>query len=232
MTTQRKGTLPDAAVEDYLKTIYQHTEWQDKAITPSALASRLGVTPASVTGMVKKLTAQGLIDHVPYGPLYLTHRGTLRAIAVVRRHRLIETWLVQYFGYAWDEVHDEAELLEHSVSDRLLAVMDQRLGHPSTDPHGDPIPDATGFTRPTGFSLLAELGSDQQAVLLRVDDKIPELLRLLAAHQIIPGRTLTIQAHHGKHLYISVPGSEENQTVRLNASDAKRIWVRPIREGS
>ena len=132
------------AIEDYLKTVYGHTEWQPDPITPKALADRLGVAPSSVTEMVKKMAAAGLVSHVPYGAVRLTDAGTSRALAVVRRHRLIETWLVQEMGYAWDEVHDEAEILEHAISDRLLEAIDARLGRPARDPHGDPIPAADG----------------------------------------------------------------------------------------
>jgi DtxR family transcriptional regulator, Mn-dependent transcriptional regulator len=132
------------AIEDYLKTVYAHTEWQPDAITPKALADRLGIAPSSVTEMVKKMAEQGLVTHVPYKAIRLTDAGRARALAVVRRHRLIETWLVREMGYGWDEVHDEAEILEHAISDRLLEAIDARLGRPTRDPHGDAIPAADG----------------------------------------------------------------------------------------
>ncbi|MFJ6003572.1 metal-dependent transcriptional regulator [Arthrobacter sp. NPDC092385] len=225
MTTQRQGTLPNAAVEDYLKTIYQHTEWQDEPITPSVLALKLAVAPASVTGMVKKLAALGFVDHVPYGPLNLTEEGAARAIAVVRRHRLIETWLVRDLGYAWDEVHDEAELLEHSVSDRLLEAIDERLGHPTHDPHGDPIPDASGTVPVSAFVLLEDLGPARQGTVLRVDDRKPELLRLLAVNDIRPGSTITVHERSEDDLTISAESSGTGPAVRLSIPDAQRIWV-------
>ena len=225
MTTQRQGTLPNAAVEDYLKTIYQHTEWQDEPITPSVLASKLAVAPASVTGMVKKIAALGLVDHVPYGPLNLTEEGAAGAIAVVRRHRLIETWLVRDLGYAWDEVHDEAELLEHSVSDRLLEAIDERLGHPSHDPHGDPIPDTSGRVPVSAFVLLEDLGPARQGIVLRVDDRKPELLRLLAVNDIRPGSTITVHERSEYDLTISAELSGTGPAVRLSIPDAQRIWV-------
>ncbi len=226
MTTQRQGTLPNAAVEDYLKTIHQHTEWQDEPITPSVLASKLAVAPASVTGMVKKLAALGLVEHVPYGPLTLTPEGASRAIAVVRRHRLIETWLVRDLGYAWDRVHDEAELLEHSVSDRLLAAIDERLGHPTHDPHGDPIPDVGGRTPTTEFELLDELETAQEVTVLRIDDKKPDLLRLLATHDIRPGSTIIVRDRSERELLIAAVAGHRSPAVRLAPSDAQRIWVR------
>ena len=104
-----------AAIDDYLKTIYHHTEWQDDPITPSQLAAELALAPSTVTEMVQKLAAQQLVTHRPYGPVSLTDAGRARAAAIIRRHRLIETWLVREFGYAWDEVHDEAEVLEHCL---------------------------------------------------------------------------------------------------------------------
>lgn len=228
MTTQRQGTLPNAAVEDYLKTIYQHTEWQDEPITPSVLAAKLGVAPASVTGMVKKLAASGLVDHVPYGPLKLTENGTARAIAVVRRHRLIETWLVRDLDYSWDEVHDEAELLEHSVSDRLLEAIDERLGHPTHDPHGDPIPHPSGATPESIFVLLKDLETFQPGIVLRIDDRKPDLLRLLAANDLRPGSTVTVRERSEDDLVISGVLSGMLPTVRLSSPDAQRIWVRPL----
>ncbi|WP_022887510.1 metal-dependent transcriptional regulator [Glaciibacter superstes] len=185
-----KHTTP--AAEDYLKTIYAHTEWQNEPISPSALAVRLGVAPSSVTEMVKKLAAAGLITHVPYGPLTLTDAGRLRATSVVRRHRLIETWLVRDMGYAWHEVHDEAEVLEHSVSDRLVDAIDERLGFPVGDPHGDPIPDADGRVRRVDAILLSEAAPGHSGTVVRVSDRDPELLRLLAAEAIGPGTLLEV----------------------------------------
>jgi len=169
------------AADDYLKTVYAHTEWQDAPITPSVLASKLGIAPSSVTEMVKKLAAAGLVSHVPYGAVRLTAAGEQRALAMVRRHRLIETWLVQEFGYAWDEVHDEAEVLEHTISDRLLEGIDARLGSPRFDPHGDAIPDAAGHVVREPFVLLADAAPGHHGRVLRVSDRDPSLLRALEA---------------------------------------------------
>lgn len=167
------------AVDDYLKTIYHHTEWQDERITPSQLAAVLGLAPSSVTEMVKKLAAQGFVTHRPYGPVSLTAEGERRAAAVVRRHRLIETWLVGEFGYGWDEVHDEAEVLEHALSDRLLDGIDARLGRPRVDPHGDPIPDAEGVVHRAAFVLLSRASPGHRGRVLRVSDRDPAVLRAL-----------------------------------------------------
>jgi DtxR family Mn-dependent transcriptional regulator len=182
------------AADDYLKTVYAHTEWQDAPITPSVLAAKLGIAPSSVTEMVKKLAAAGLVSHVPYGAVRLTDAGTLRALAMVRRHRLIETWLVREFDYGWDEVHDEAEVLEHTISDRLLEGIDARLGRPRFDPHGDAIPDADGRVDREPFVLLADASDGHTGRVLRVDDRDPDLLRALEAHGLTVGAAVSVTA--------------------------------------
>jgi DtxR family transcriptional regulator, Mn-dependent transcriptional regulator len=170
---------PSPAIDDYLKTIYHHTEWQDAPMTPSQLAAELGLAPSSVTEMVGKLTVAGLVTHRPYGPVALTDAGADRAAAIIRRHRLIETWLVREFGYAWDEVHDEAEVLEHAISDRLLEGIDARLGRPRFDPHGDAIPDAAGRVERVPSVRLREAAAGHRGSVLRVSDRDPALLRHL-----------------------------------------------------
>ena len=214
--TGMKQSTP--AAEDYLKTIYGHTEWQSDLITPSALAVRLGVAPSSVTEMVKKLAASGLITHVPYGPLALTDAGRLRATAVVRRHRLIETWLVGEMGYDWDQVHDEAEILEHSISDRLLEAINARLGFPAHDPHGDPIPAADGAVAREPSVLLAEAAVGHRATVLRISDRDPAMLRELAVDLIGPGTALTLAAP----LTIVLA---DGQSRLITPAAAASIWV-------
>ncbi len=183
--------MASPAADDYLKTVYAHTEWQDAPITPSVLAAKLGIAPSSVTEMVKKLAAAGLVSHVPYGAVRLTDAGTQRALAMVRRHRLIETWLVQEFDYGWHEVHDEAEVLEHTISDRLLEGIDARLGRPRFDPHGDAIPDASGVVEREPFVLLADAPVGHTGRVLRVDDRDPELLRALEAAGVTVAANIT-----------------------------------------
>ncbi len=185
-------SVPSPAVDDYLKTIYHHTEWQDDRITPSQLAAELGLAPSSVTEMVQKLAAQGLVTHRPYGPIALSDEGARRAAAIIRRHRLIETWLVREFGYAWDEVHDEAEVLEHAVSDRLLEGIDERLGRPRFDPHGDAIPDADGHVHREPFVLLGAAPAGHTGRVLRVSDRDPELLRAVETAGVSVGAVVTV----------------------------------------
>jgi DtxR family Mn-dependent transcriptional regulator len=205
------------AVDDYLKTIYHHTEWQDARITPSQLATVLGLAPSSVTEMVKKLAAQGLVTHRPYGPVALTAAGERRAAAVIRRHRLIETWLVRDYGYAWDEVHDEAEVLEHAVSDRLLEAIDERLGRPRFDPHGDAIPDAAGAVHREPFVLLADAAAGHAGRVLRVSDRDPALLRALVEVGIDVGVEIAVIGDGG----VRIAGSD----VDLPAGSPGAVWL-------
>lgn len=167
------------AVDDYLKTIYQFTEWQPEPITPSQLAERLALAPSSVTEMVKKLAAAGFVDHRPYSAIRLTAEGERRALATLRRHRLIETWLVEVHGYGWDEVHDEAEVLEHALSDRLLDSIDAQLGRPTRDPHGDLIPAADGTLHRPDAVRLDEAPAGTSGRVVRISDRDPDALRVL-----------------------------------------------------
>lgn len=209
--------MPSPAIDDYLKTIYHHTEWQDDRITPSQLAAELGLAPSSVTEMVQKLAAQGLVTHRPYGPIALTEAGEQHAAAIIRRHRLIETWLVREFGYAWDEVHDEAEVLEHSLSDRLLDGIDERLGRPRFDPHGDAIPDATGRVEREPFVPLAAAAPGHTGRVLRVSDRDPALLRAVESAGVTVGASVTVR--DAATLRIG------EATVSLPAAAAGAVWL-------
>ncbi|MGA7148240.1 MAG: metal-dependent transcriptional regulator [Microbacterium sp.] len=209
--------MASPAIDDYLKTIYHHTEWQTEPITPSQLAGELGLAPSSVTEMVRKLAAQGLVTHRPYGPITLTDAGALRAAGIIRRHRLIETWLVGEFGYAWDEVHDEAEILEHAISDRLLEGIDERLGRPRFDPHGDAIPDAAGHVQREPFVLLAAAATGHTGRVLRVSDRDPALLRAVEAAGVEVGAEATVLAGAG----LRVRGTD----VPLPAAAGAAVWL-------
>ena len=209
--------MPSPAIDDYLKTIYHHTEWQDEQITPSQLAAELGLAPSSVTEMVQKLAAQGLVTHRPYGPISLSDSGQKRAAAIIRRHRLIETWLVSEFGYAWDEVHDEAEILEHAISDRLLEGIDERLGRPRHDPHGDAIPDAAGRVDREPFVLLSAAAPGHTGRVLRVSDRDPALLRAVEAAGVTVGAAVTVT----DAATLLLDGSE----VPLPAAASDAVWL-------
>ena len=209
------------AIEDYLKTVYAHTEWQPDPITPKVLADALGVAPSSVTEMVKKMAAAGLVSHVPYGAVRLTDAGLARALAVVRRHRLIETWLVREMGYSWDEVHDEAEVLEHAISDRLLEAIDERLGRPVRDPHGDAIPAADGTLASEPWVLLGDATAGHSGAVIRISDRDPAVLRLLDELGIGPGTLLTVTDVSSRTVTVEAQGAAR----RLPAEAALAIWV-------
>ena len=210
-----------AAVEDYVKAVYAHTEWQPTPITTSALAARLGLAASSVTEMVKKLTAQGLVDHRPYGAVTLTTDGTALALRMLRRHRLIETWLVEHFGYTWDEVHDEAEVLEHALSDRMLDRIDDDLGRPSRDPHGDPIPDREGAVHRPEAVLLRDVEAGESVRVVRISDRDPAVLRLLDEGDIaLDGRLAVVSTDPFAVLVDSSPGA-----IGLAADAVASIWV-------
>lgn len=179
------------AVEDYLKAIYELSR-EGTPVSTSALADRLGVAAASVTGMLKRLAEQGLVDHVLYHGSRLTDGGLENAIRTIRRHRVIELFLVNILGYGWDQVHDEAERLEHAASDALIDRMAAVLGEPEADPHGAPIPTAAGVLHEADYPSLAQLGMRRPATLRRVQDEDPELLRYLAGLQLRPGARVEV----------------------------------------
>ena len=168
-----KTSTPSSSIEDYVKVIYSFTEWQDKPITSTQLAQRLGVANSSVSEMVRKLKDQGLVCHKPYSAITLTAQGVRLALSMVRRHRLIETYLVQDLGYSWDEVHDEAEQLEHAVSDTFIERMAARLGNPTRDPHGDPIPSADGTVQMPSAHRMSELDDGHTGRITRISDENP-----------------------------------------------------------
>ncbi|GAB3942201.1 metal-dependent transcriptional regulator [Corynebacterium tapiri] len=170
--------------QDYLKALW---DLQEKGLEPapmSELASRVGHKPSAATEAVKKLAAQGWVEHVPYAGVSLTCQGHEVAVSMVRRHRLIETLLVNTLGFSWDEVHAEAERLEHAVSDTFISRVDALLGHPVRDPHGDPIPQPDGSAE--GLSTVVLANVQGPATVEQVDDADPELLRFFSSAGILP----------------------------------------------
>src|SRR5436189_383525 len=168
------------AVEDYTKAIYALQERGDGcAVTTNALAERLGVTPASASAMVKKLAGMGLVSHVRYRGVQLTAKGSAIALEVIRHHRLLEAYLSESLGVPWDRVHDEAEVLEHVLSEELEDLIAAKLGNPTHDPHGDPIPTRDGRIEERATRALDSLESGQRGTFVRVSDSDPEMLRYL-----------------------------------------------------
>jgi DtxR family Mn-dependent transcriptional regulator len=177
-----------SAVEDYAKAIYALQERGDGcAVTTNALAERLGVTPASASAMVKKLAGMGLVSHVPYKGVELTAKGSAIALEVIRHHRLLEAYLSESLGVPWDRVHEEAEVLEHVLSEELEELIAAKLGNPTHDPHGDPIPTRDGLMPDAPTVSLQTLGTGDCGRFVRISDADPEMLRYLAARGIAPG---------------------------------------------
>jgi DtxR family transcriptional regulator, Mn-dependent transcriptional regulator len=180
-----------AAVQDYVKAIYT-LDSGEGTVTTTALAERLDVRPASVSGMLPKLTELGLVEHEPYHGVRLTQRGTRVALEVVRHHRLLELFLVESLGMTWDEVHAEAEVLEHVLSEELEELIAAKLGDPAFDPHGDPIPSRELKVPKDRSRSLHSLEPGERATFVRVSDSDPEMLRFLSDRGIAPGAEIEV----------------------------------------
>jgi DtxR family Mn-dependent transcriptional regulator len=227
MTTQRPAL--SRSVEDYLKAIYGLSEQGDAAST-SAVAEMLDVQPASVTGMVKRLAEGGLLEHLPYRGVRLTDAGTREALKILRRHRIIETYLCERLGYAWDDVHVEAERLEHAVSDNLIERMAAALEFPSHDPHGAPIPTEAGDIETIDFTTLSEATPGRTVRIRAVQDDDPEHLRAVEALGLLPGARVRVESRADDSLRISVEvgdGGDESHSVHPDV--ARHVFVVPDR---
>ena len=179
------------AVQDYAKAIYR-LEARSGSATTNDLAAELDVRPASVSGMLKKLDALGLVRHEPYRGVRLTEQGRRVALEVIRHHRLLELFLVETLGMSWDEVHAEAEVLEHVLSEELEELIAAKLGNPTLDPHGDPIPSRALTVSEPATKTLDLLETGEQATFVRISDSDPEMLRFLGARGIVPGTVLEL----------------------------------------
>jgi DtxR family Mn-dependent transcriptional regulator len=197
-----------STVEDYAKAIYA---LQDGAgpVGITAIAQQLGVTAASASGMVRKLDELGLVTHERYRGVRLTEPGTRLALEMVRHHRLLELYLAESLGVPWDRVHQEAEVLEHVLSEELEALIAAKLGNPTHDPHGDPIPDADLVIADERTACLSTLEPGEEATVVRISDAEPEMLRYLAAREILPGTGLRVvdKQPFGGPLFVEVAGA-------------------------
>jgi len=214
-----------SSVEDYLKAIYLIQEQEGPApVNTTALASRLGVAGASVTGMLKKLSAESpcMVVYEPYTGVSLTPFGEKAALEVIRHHRLLESFLVQSLGYTWDEVHDEAERLEHFISERLEERIAAALGNPLTDPHGEPIPDRNGNYHLPQSIPLSDLPPGQWGRIQRVSAHDPELLRYLTTLGMVPGIQLRVteRGHFNGPVFVEVQAAPGNaRALSLDVTD-------------
>jgi DtxR family Mn-dependent transcriptional regulator len=188
------------------------------------LASALGVVPGTATTMVKALAESGLVRYEPYAGVRLTPAGEKLAALVLRRHRLIELFLVKVMGMSWTEVHDEAENLEHAVSDRLIDRIDEMLGRPETDPHGDPIPDAEGTLNRTDYETLLTCPLNRPVQVSRVSDQDREFLHFIERHDLKPGAVVRVEERDQAADSVRLRGKRE---ITIGARAASKVLVRP-----
>lgn len=216
-----------ASAQNYLKAIWGISEWSSAAVTPTLIAERTGLKLSSVSDAVRKLAAQGLVKHAPYGSVELTETGRSYALAMVRRHRLIESFLVSVLGYSWDQVHEEAELLEHAVSDFMIDRIDAFLEFPTRDPHGDPIPSADGTVTIPDARQLSAIGAGHRVVVERISDSDPALLQFFEEQGIAIGATLEIGegAPFSGALDARVAGADASIPLGPPATDALYVSV-------
>lgn len=217
-----------ASAQDYLKTVWALAEWSEAPVTPKLMADRMGLKLSTVSDAVRKLTDQGFVEHAPYGSVTLTGQGRGHAVAMVRRHRLIETFLVETLGYRWDQVHDEAEMLEHAVSDFMIERLAEFLGHPDRDPHGDPIPSADGTVERPNAIHLTRLMPGQRAQVERISDDDPQLLQFFAENGIRYGTVLETRPStpYSEAIEVLVEGRTDKLALGRTATDA--VWVEAL----
>lgn len=216
-------SLPTAAVEDYAKAIYSLTGWGEETASTNDLAEKLGVKAGSVSAMIKKLDEAGLVERVPYHGVRLTADGTRVAMAVLRRHRLLELFLAEVLDVPWDRVHDEAEVLEHALSEDLTDLISAKLGDPGFDPHGDPIPDRDLEIVETETTALADLGPGEAARFARVSDSNPEMLAYLSQCGIAVGDRLEVVERQPFDGPVTVKIGAEAHVLGLTLAQAMRV---------
>ena len=221
--------LPSSTVENYLKAIYQAemAEEDDSRLVPMGrLASALHVVPGTATTMVKTLAESGLVRYEPYVGVRLTSAGQKLAALVLRRHRLMELFLVEVVGMSWAEVHDEAERLEHAASDRLIDRIDEMLGRPAVDPHGDPIPDPDGAIARPDYQTLLTCPLDTAVVLARVADQDTEFLRFLEQSRLTPGQVVRVESRDAAADHVLVRATGDRSIV-IGMRAAAKLLVSP-----
>ncbi|MSO83427.1 MAG: metal-dependent transcriptional regulator [Acidobacteria bacterium] len=219
--------MPSSTVENYLKAIYLGTgalSHPNRLLPMGHLAAALGVAPGTATTMVKTLSESGLVEYEPYTGVALTEAGEKLAALVVRRHRVVELFLVRFMGYGWDEVHDEAEQLEHVVSDRLIDRMDEMLGRPEVDPHGDPIPDPEGIVKPQPAQTLLTCPLHTQVTITRVIDQDKSFLRFIENHHLKPGESIEVEDRNAVSDSVRVRGKDD-QRITIGTRAASKVLV-------
>jgi DtxR family Mn-dependent transcriptional regulator len=220
--------MPTSTVEDYLKSILLEQELDPEAlVSMGQVSAALKVAPGTVTAMVKTLADSGLVAYEPYNGVRLTPSGRQLAAHVLRRHRLIELFLVKVMGMDWSEVHPEAEELEHAVSDRLIERMDEMLGYPSVDPHGDPIPDVHGVVAAPVLPSLLTCGTGVSLRVARVADQSRDFLQLVERRGLKPGSGLRVE-HRDEAADTVDLRLESDERLSLGNRAASKIFVEPV----
>jgi DtxR family Mn-dependent transcriptional regulator len=220
--------LPSSTVENYLKAIYQG----QSSLGPGArlvpmgqVAAALGVTPGTATTMIKTLAESGLVEYEPYSGVRLTHAGEKLAALVVRRHRLVELFLVQVMGMSWAEVHDDAEQLEHVVSDRLIDRIDEMLGRPTHDPHGDPIPNQEGSVAARQLETLMTCPTHTPLRVTRIADQDPEFLRFIEHNNLKPGQPVEVETRDAAADAVQLRGQDRRITIGARAASKLLVEI-------
>ena len=220
--------LPSSTVENYLKAIYNGQAAlradQGRLVPMGTVASSVGVTPGTATTMVKTLAESGLVDYEPYSGVRLTAAGEKLAALVLRRHRLVELFLVQVMGMSWAEVHEEAEQLEHVVSDRLIERIDDMLGHPTHDPHGDPIPTAEGAITSRHLDSLMTCPVKTPLRVTRIADQDPSFLRFIEMNDLKPGQPIEVETRDAAADSVLVRG-KDRRALSIGAGAAAKLLV-------
>ena len=219
--------MATSTVEDYLKAIYLEEQRGSGLVAPGRIAVALGVAPGTVTAMVKALAESGLVRYEPYSGVAVTPEGRRLALHVLRRHRLLELFLVEVLGMDWTEVHDEAESLEHAVSERLVERIDEMLGFPEADPHGDPIPSAQGEVPKLDHSDLLTCAVGVPLKVARVRDQSSAFLRLVERHGLMPGSRLEVGRREAAAETVELRLLSEDRGIHLGFGAAAKIEVEP-----
>lgn len=220
--------MPSSTTENYLKAIWLNSENSGGIATVGALAGALGLTPGTVTTMTKALAGKGLLEHMPREGVRLTPAGRAVALNVLRKHRLVETFLVQVLKMNWADVHEEAEALEHAISDRVLERIDALLGSPSADPHGDPIPSPQGRIDPSGVkATLATCAARTAVQVTRINDQTAEFLQFIQAVGLKPGTWLRVSRRDKAGGVVHCDLEPDRDTV-LGLPEAAKIEVRVV----
>lgn len=215
------------STQNYLKAIWGLTEWSSNSVTATEISQKTGLKLSSVSDGMRRLGEAGLVHYSPYASIELTELGRKHALAMVRRHRMIETFLVEVLGYRWDQVHDEAENLEHAVSDFMIDQLDKQLGFPTRDPHGDPIPRADGTIVIPSAVQLDLVPIESKAQVRRISDANPELLKFFDEHKIGLDTKLEVlePEQYSNDLSIKIPGSDKPLALGKEAAQALYVEI-------